>query len=303
MSESIKIIGVRLPLVEGRCDLAELIIDSLNKQGLELRDNDVLAITCKIVSKCLGYLVNINNVAPSRRAMNISKKAGGDPRFIELLLRESDDILLAVPVKRLADERLIDLYSLSKNPEITREILEEYPTLFIVSRDGSYWSDAGLDSSNHPPGIYSIPPRDLDKIARSIRDRVRELTGREVAVVLCDTEIFLTGSIDLARGSYGIEPVERGFGDLDLYGKPKYGGVDAVVHEICSAAALVMRQTSQGVPVALIRGLRYDKCECGYSDRITRDPRRIPRIIRHVIRHTLRVLGLRRLLRIFLLMI
>jgi len=75
-------------------------------------------------------------------------------------------------------------------------------------------------------------------------------------------------------GSHEIEPIDKGFGEPDLYGKPKYGGVDAIVHEVCCAAALVMRQTSQGIPVALIRGVNYEKCECSYSDGVKRDVRK-----------------------------
>ncbi len=300
MEEVVEIYGIRLPIIEGRCDLAELIVDALSKQGLELMDGDILVITCKIVSKCLGLVVDVSKITPSRRAINIVKRAGGDPRFIELLLRESDEVLFAIPVKSLVDEGLVNLYAFSKNPELARKVLEEYPTVFVVLRDNTYWTDAGLDSSNHPVGIFSVPPRNIDRVAKDLKDRIKVLTGKDVGVVICDTEVFLAGSIDVARGSYGIEPVDKGFGDLDLYGKPKYGGVDAIVHEICSAAALVMRQTSQGVPVVLLRGLKYEKCECSYSDRVKRDPKGNIKILKYIIRHTIRVLGLKRALKIFL---
>lgn len=239
------IYGVKLPLIEERRDLAELIVNSVRGQGLEIEDGDIIVVTCKIVSKALGLLVKLDDIRPSKDALRIASRARCDPRFVELILRESDDILAAIPVKSLADEKLIDLYSYSRNPEDVKRCLEMYPTLFLVTRDGSLWTDAGLDSSNHPPGIVSIPPRDLDEVAKMIRDRIRDLTGKDVVVVISDTEIFLTGSLDFARGSYGIEPIERGFGELDLYGKPKFGGVDAIVHEICAAAALMMRQTSR----------------------------------------------------------
>ena len=262
------IYGVKLPLIEKKCDLAEVIVNSVKEQGLGIEDGDVIVITCKIVSKALGLLVKLDDVKPSMKAVKIASKARCDPRFVELVLRESDRTLAAIPVKRLADEGLIPLYSYSKNPENVRRCLEKYSTLFLVTRDGSLWTDAGLDSSNHPPGVMSIPPRDLDGVARMIRNRIRDLTGKNVAVVISDTEAFLTGSLDFARGSYGIEPIERGFGEPDLYGKPKFGGVDAIVHETCAAAALMMRQTSRGIPVVIIRGLDYERCECGYHDRV-----------------------------------
>ena len=298
MTGAVEIYGIRLPIIEGKCDLAKVIVDSARKQGLEFRNGDIIAVTCKIVSKCLGLLVNLSEIKPSPRALKISSKAGGvDPRFIELLLRESDEILLAVPVRKIAEEEAVNLYSFSRNPKLARKVLEEYPTIFVVLRDGMLWTDAGLDSSNHPPNIFSVPPRNIDNVAREIRNGIRELTGKDVAVVICDTEAFLVGSIDVARGSYGIEPVDRGFGDLDLYGKPKFGGVDAVVHEVCAAAALVMRQTSQGIPVALIRGVDYEKCECGYNERIRRDIRKQAKALKQIINHTVKVLGIKHALK------
>jgi len=300
MEGSVEIYGIKLPIIEGKCDLAKVIVDSARKQGLEFRDGDIVAVTCKIVSKALGLLVNIGEIKPSPRALEIASKAGVNPRFIELLLRESDELLLAIPVKKIADEGAVGIYGFSRRPELARKVLEEYPTIFLVLRDGMLWTDAGLDSSNHPPNVFSIPPRNIDAVAKGLRDRIRELTRKDVAVVVCDTEAFLVGSLDIARGSYGIEPVDRGFGEPDLYGKPKFGGVDAIVHEVCAAAALVMRQTSQGIPVALIRGVNYEKCECGYSDRVRRDVRKQAKALKQILNHTVKVLGTKHILKILL---
>jgi len=300
MEGSVEIYGIKLPIIEDKCDLAKVIVDSARKQGLEFRDGDIVAVTCKIVSKALGLLVNIGEITPSPRALEIASKAGVNPRFIELLLRESDELLLAIPVKKIADEEAVGIYGFSRRPELARKVLEEYPTIFLVLRDGMLWTDAGLDSSNHPPNVFSIPPRNIDAVARELRDRIRELTRKDVAVVVCDTEAFLVGSLDIARGSYGIEPVDRGFGEPDLYGKPKFGGVDAIVHEVCAAAALVMRQTSQGIPVALIRGVNYEKCECGYSDRVRRNIRKQAKALKQIINHTVKVLGTKHILKILL---
>lgn len=291
-----EVIGLKLPLIEGPCDLARLLVEAAGAAG-GIRDGDIIAVTAKLVSKCLGYTVRLDDIEPSREALRIARVTGEDPRFVELLLRESDDILAVVPVKRLQEEGLIDLKRLSRSPEAVERLLGEYPVLFIVVREGGIWTDAGIDSSNHPPGVVSVPPRRLDSVARRLRDEIAGLAGVErLAVVVCDTEVFLGGgSLDIARGSWGLVPVDRGFGEPDLYGKPKYGGVDAIAHEVCAAAALVMRQAGQGVPAAIIRGVRYEPCECGLRDYLGVDASRIPRITREVIRETGRVLGWRRL--------
>lgn len=49
----VEIYGIKLPIIEGECDLAKLIVDSAKKQGLEFRDKDIVVVTCKVVSKCL----------------------------------------------------------------------------------------------------------------------------------------------------------------------------------------------------------------------------------------------------------
>ncbi len=292
-----EVIGLRLPIVEGPCDLARLLAEAAEREAGGLRDGDIVAVTAKLVSKCLGYTVRLDDVKPSREAMRIARLTGEDPRFVELLLRESDEILAVVPVRRLQEKGLIDLRRLSRRPEAVEKLLSEYPVLFVVARDGGIWTDAGIDSSNHPPGVVSIPPRGLDSIARRLRDELRRLAGVErLAVVICDTEAFVGGgSLDIARGSWGLVPVDRGFGDPDLYGKPKYGGVDAVAHEACAAAALVMRQAGQGVPAAILRGVDYEPCECGLRDYTGVRLSRTAPILREVLRETGRVLGWRRL--------
>ena len=93
------IYGVKLPLIEKRCDLAEVIVNSVKEQGLEIEDGDVIVITCKIVSKALGLLVKLDDVKPSMKAVKMASKARCDPRFVELVLRESDEILAAIPVR------------------------------------------------------------------------------------------------------------------------------------------------------------------------------------------------------------
>jgi len=166
---SVEIYGIRLPIIEGKCDLVKLIVDSVREQGLEFRDGDIIVLTCKLVSKCLGLLVDIREIKPSPRALRIASRSGLDPRFVELVLRESDGLLLAIPVKKLVDEGIVNLYEFSRNPELA-------------------------------PNIYSITPRNIDVVAKVLRDGIRELTGKDVAVVICDTEVSTAGSMDVARG-------------------------------------------------------------------------------------------------------
>jgi coenzyme F420-0:L-glutamate ligase/coenzyme F420-1:gamma-L-glutamate ligase len=291
----VEVIGLRLRVVEEGCDIVEEILNSAGGQGVGVVDGDVIAVTDKLVSKCLGRVVRVDNVKPSENALKLAKKTGLDPGFVELVLRNCDDVLAVVPFKKIVDEGLVDLASLSGDVETAKKLLEEYPDFFITLGEGMLWSDSGIDSSNLPPGHYAIPVKDHDEVAKMIREGILRITGKRVAVVICDTEIFLGGSLDFARGSWGIDPVDRCFACKDLYGKPKYGGVDMVAHEVCSAAALLFKQAAEGVPAAIIRGLKYRECECGLKDSLPRV--RLGRVIKEVVKESVKVLGLKNTLK------
>ncbi len=296
--KKLEVYGLKIPLIEKKTDLAKVIVDTANEMGIKIIDRDVIAISSKLVSKALGSMVKLDSIEPSRKALKLAKKINEDPRFIELLLRESDSLLAVIPIKKLVEEGLIDIKRISRKPEEALKAIDRFPVLFLVMRENSLWTDAGLDSSNLPDNYIAIPPRNLDMIAKEIRDRIYELTGSRVAVVICDTEGFLGGSLDFARGSYGIEPVDRCFGDLDLYGKPKFGGVDIIVHEICATAALLSKQTGVGIPVVIIRGLDYEECECSLRDRRVVDITRWKKVLRLIAKYTIRVLGIKHILKL-----
>jgi coenzyme F420-0:L-glutamate ligase/coenzyme F420-1:gamma-L-glutamate ligase len=301
VNEKVEIIGIRLPLLEEfSCDLAGIVVEAALREGVGILDGDVIVVTDKLVSKCLGGVVRVDDVKPSRRSLKLAEETGLDPKIVELVIRSCDDVIAVVPFKRLVDKGLVDLASVSGDYEAVRRLLEEYlPEFFITLKEGMLWSNSGVDSSNLPQGRMAVPVRDHDGVAKMIRDRIYELTGKRVAVVIGDTEVFLGGSMDFARGSWGIDPVDRCFGCRDLYGKPKYGGVDLVVHEICSAAALIFKQIAEGVPVAIVRGVRYRECECGMRGSMPRV--NLARALREVFKETVRVLGVRKLLKLFFL--
>jgi coenzyme F420-0:L-glutamate ligase/coenzyme F420-1:gamma-L-glutamate ligase len=290
-----EIIGLKIRIIEEKCGIVEEILNAVKIQGVGIVDGDVIVVTDKFVSKCFGRVVRIDDVKLSREALKLAKKTGLDPRFVELVLRNCDDVLAVVPIKKLVDKKLVDLESLAGDVEAMKKLLNEYPVFFITLKEGMFWSDSGIDSSNLPPGFYAIPIEDHDRVAKMIRDGIWRSTEKKVAVVICDTEFFLGGSLDIARGSWGIDPVDRCFGCRDLYGKPKYGGVDIVAHEICSASSLLLKQTAEGVPVAIVRGLKYRECECGLRNSLPRVD--IGKAIREIVMESLRVLGLRELLK------
>jgi len=73
-------------------------------------------ITSRVLSKALCLLVNIEDVKPSRKAYGVARRASLNPTFVELLLRESDRIVVAVPFKKLIEKGVVDIRFLSEEP-------------------------------------------------------------------------------------------------------------------------------------------------------------------------------------------
>ena len=298
MVVKIEMFGLKLPEIKPGDDLVRLILDEASRTAGGIKDGDIIVVTSKIVSKAYNFLIKLDEVEPSKEAYKLAKKLNMDPRFIQAVLDQSDEILFVFPFYELVKEGIINLEKISKNVAGAYEALKRIPYMLIVRRGNQIYTDAGLDFSNNPEGILSALPKNLDKIAKEIRRKIFELTGKDVAVVISDTEMWLSlGSLDFARGSSGIEVVSKNFGELDLYGKPKFGGVDHVAHEIACAAALLMGQTAKGIPAVIIRGCQYQRSEEGISN-YQIDLENVREIIKKIIKCSIKTLGLKWLLKI-----
>ncbi len=248
-------------------DLAELIVEEARRQIGGIEDGDVIVITSKVVSKAEGRMARLDDVIPSMRARALSRIYGKDARLIELILREGD-VIYVIPIYKLARRygHLYREYAFDRGKAL--EVVSRDPCIFMTSVRGYVLTDAGIDFSNAPEGFCTMLPRDPDESARRIREGIRRLTGKDVAVVIADTEWKFDkfGSIDVAVGSSGILPVARRFGAPDRFGRPKFGGVDNIVDLLSAAAALLFGQTDESVPVVVVRGLKYERSEKGVRD-------------------------------------
>lgn len=290
----IELLGLRLPEVRPGDDLTRLIIEASKDAG-GLKEGDILVITSKVVSKAYGLLIKLDEIRPSKKALKIGEKIGEDPRFVQAVLDKSDEILFILPFSKLVEDGVVDVEKLTKNPVEALKVIKKFPCTFFVKRGGQIYSDAGLDSSNHPEGVLSFPPKNPDRIAREIRNRILEYTGIDIPVVISDTEFMpFLGSLDIARGCSGLQVVSRKFGEPDRYGKPKYGGADHIAHELACASALLMGQTDEGIPAVIVRGYRYVRSEEGISDHQLKPA---IRIIKEIVKCSVKVLGLKWLLK------
>lgn len=232
----VEVIGVTgIPIVKPGDDVPRLIVEAAERQGTPIQDGDIVVVSHIIVSRAEGRIVNLNAVKPSKFAENIAKALGKDPRLVEVILQESRSIV------RMGDGHLI-----------------------TETKHGFVCANSGVDQSNVPgEGFVALLPEDPDESARRIRDGIEKLTGKRVAVVVSDTHgrPLRDGEINVAIGVSGLKPIRDRRGERDLFGYVLKVKRTAVADEIASAAELVVGQADEGVPVAIVRGYRFEWSE------------------------------------------
>ncbi|RLG39630.1 MAG: hypothetical protein DRO01_05345 [Thermoproteota archaeon] len=254
-SRFIRMIGLRLPMVNQGDDLAELIVEAAAEAGERIEDGDVIVVASKVVSRAKGYVVNPNEVKFGLRSRLLAWLTGREPWEIELIRRGGELVFIMPFSKATRGTGFPELCSV--DPTEARRMVESAGDVMLMRVRGLTLLDAGMDYSNCPEGHVCLLPPDPDAEAREIADRIEELTGAKVGVVLSDTEFqpMKIGSIDVAVGVANIFPIRRRFGARDYFGRPKFGGDDSVADELAAAAALLMGQADEGIPVVLFKGV------------------------------------------------
>ncbi|AXV38705.1 MAG: coenzyme F420-0:L-glutamate ligase [Methanobacterium sp. BRmetb2] len=229
----VRIIGLQgIPLVQENDNVASFILNSLEVSSLDLEDGDVFVIAETIIAKAEGTKIHLSSLKPSLKALKIAKKTGKEPELVESILQESNEILKVGPN-------------------------------FIISetKHGFVCANAGIDESNVELGKATPIPLNPDKSAEIIRKDILKATGKQVAVIISDTQgrPFREGAVGVAIGISGMEPLWDRQGETDLYGRKLQTTNVAVADELAAAASIVMGQADEGIPVVLIKGLNYTK--------------------------------------------
>jgi len=212
-------------------DLSVIILDAIDRSQTEIQNGDILVVTHKIVSKVEGRVVELDSIKPSTKAISMAKEHNKDSRIMELILKESSQILRA------------------KDGIIISE-----------TRHGFVCANAGVDQSNVQGDTAVLLPLAPDESADRIRHAVKKKVGKEVAVIITDTfgRTFRNGQTNVAIGIAGINPIKSYIGTYDMYGRKLRVTEIAVADEIASASELVMGK-AEGTPVAVIRGYDFEK--------------------------------------------
>jgi len=227
-----------VPLVREGDDLAAIILAAMDRSGLTLADDDVVVLAQKIVSKAEGRMVHLGTVSASTRAIEIAAAADKDPRVVELILAESDEVLRVRP-----------------------------GAVIVAHKLGFVAANAGIDQSNignrDSDDRVLLLPRDPDGTCCRLRETLKARTGADCVVMIIDSigRAWRNGTVGTAIGLSGM----AGLLDLrtkpDLFGRPLKSSELGLADELAAAASLIMGQASEGRPIVLARGVPYARRE------------------------------------------
>jgi coenzyme F420-0:L-glutamate ligase/coenzyme F420-1:gamma-L-glutamate ligase len=173
-------------------------------------------------------------------------------------LRDGDVVAVTQKVVSKAEGRVVGGEKEEWVDREARRIVARRGDLVIAeTRHGFVCANAGVDASNVPEGLLTLLPEDPDGSAAAIRDGLRERTGAEAAVVVTDTfgRPWRRGVVNVAIGCAGLPALVDLRGTKDAAGRVLDATVVALADEVAAAAGLVMGK-AEGVPAAVLRGLR-----------------------------------------------
>ena len=225
-----------IPFIRQGDNLADIVLDAIQENNIALDHSDILVFAQKIVSKAEGRAVNLVTVVPSQRATEIAARTEKDPRFVELILQESKEVLRTRP-----------------------------GTVIVEHKLGFVCANAGIDHSN-VAGVGStseewvlLLPANPDRSAEMLCKEVRSQTGKQVGVLIIDSHgrAWRNGTVGVAIGVAGLPGLQDLRGQPDLFGFTLRITQVGVADELAAAASLVMGQAAEGTPVVHVRGFPY----------------------------------------------
>lgn len=226
------------PLIQANDNLAAIIAQALVKEKRQLSNSDILVIAQKIVSKAENRVVNIAQYNPTKRALEISQASGRDPRLIQVMLDESQEIL-----------------------KVGRGTKESPGIIVTRHRLGHVCTSAGIDKSNTGSAdtdTVVLLPENPDQSAREIADYFLKKEGVKIGVIIIDSmgDPYRVGAIGKAIGVANVPSRHFETELKDIDGKSRKSDI-ALADSIAAFAMILMGQTDELVPVVVIRGLEY----------------------------------------------
>lgn len=218
-----------LPLFTAGMNVAQELASASDRQGLRLRNGDVVVVAQKVVSKAEGRIARLGDVAPSAAALDLAARTGRSAALMHLVLAESAEIVRATPAVVIARHS-----------------------------SGHVCANAGIDASNvqGDDEVVLLWPKDPDASADALRRELAALTGAVVGVVVADSlgRAWRMGTQGAAIGASGVVVVDDRRGEQDLFGRTLQATLVGVADSLAAAAVLVMGEGAEGAPAVIVRG-------------------------------------------------
>ncbi len=224
-----------IPLIEPGDDLADILVPAIRSAGIVPRDQEIVVLAQKIISKAEGRYVDLTTIRPSARALELAEIVNKDSRLVEVILSESTDVVRC-----------------------------RKDVLIVVHRLGFIMANAGIDQSNiaHDPKYTRVLllPTDPDGSAARLKQKLDLAFGVDLGVVINDSfgRPWRNGVTGVAIGAAGVPALRNMIGKPDLFGRTMQVTEIAIADEIAAAASLLMGQADEGLPAIYLSGLAYD---------------------------------------------
>ena len=225
-----------IPLIRHGDNLADIVVNALLENKIRIEDQDILVFAQKIVSKAEGRAVNLATISPSERAIELAQQTEKDPRVVELILRESNEV-----------------------------VRTRVGTIIVEHKLGFICANAGIDHSN-VAGVGDaseewvlLLPENPDQSAETMRSEIQSRTGKQIGILIIDSHgrAWRNGTVGVAIGIAGMPGLEDLRGKPDLFNFTLRITQVGAADELAAAASLVMGQAAEGTPVVHVRGFPY----------------------------------------------
>lgn len=216
---------IRVKVKKGKFDLCGSIVEEVARAGEALEDADIIVLSSKFVAMAEGRKVRVSQVVPSPEAEGLASQLHLPSRLAELILREAEVVFGGVP------------------------------GFALTLKDGTLVPNAGIDRSNIQKGWVILHPRDPFREAERIRRKILLATGKRVGVIITDSRLLpmKSGTIGVAIGISGFDPIDDGRGKTDLFGNVLRVTLRALADDISAGAQLVMGEADEATPIVIVR--------------------------------------------------
>lgn len=238
--------GLRSPIISLGDVIIDVFCNILRDEKFNLQDGDLVIIASKVIAVEQNRIIDLNTILASEKAKRLAKKANLSPQFIELVLKESDGVIGAVP------------------------------GALLTLRNGDVNANAGIDKSNAGLNKAILLPDKPDEFAKNFKKELeKRVNVSSLGVIIVDstTRPLRIGTVGLAIGSAGFPAIVDIRGEKDLFGYEMKITFRNLADNIASGANILMGESSESVPFVIVRGLNSLVTNYHWSDRAISDLR------------------------------